>query len=63
MNREEFQRLLVQRGEELYRSMPWRDDTRAYYVLVSELMLQQTQVPRVVPKFEAFIERFPDEQT
>ena len=63
MNRHEFQRLLAQKGEELYRSMPWREDTRAYYVLVSELMLQQTQVPRVVPKFEAFIERFPDERT
>lgn len=43
--------------------MPWRDDTRPYYVLVSELMLQQTQVARVVPKFLAFIERFPDEKT
>lgn len=62
MNRHEFQRLLAQKGEELYRSMPWREDTRAYYVLVSELMLQQTQVPRVVPKFEAFIERFPNER-
>ena len=41
--------------------MPWRDDTRPYYVFVSELMLQQTQVARVIPKFEAFIERFPDE--
>lgn len=41
--------------------MPWRQDTRPYYVLVSELMLQQTQVDRVVPKFEAFIGRFPDE--
>lgn len=63
MESTEFQRLLAQKGEELYRSMPWREDTRPYYVLVSELMLQQTQVPRVVPKFEAFIERFPDEQT
>lgn len=41
--------------------MPWRQDTRPYYVLVSELMLQQTQVDRVIPKFEAFIDRFPDE--
>ena len=58
----EFQRLLAQKGEELYRDMPWREDTRAYYVLVSELMLQQTQVPRVVPKFEAFVAVFPDEK-
>lgn len=62
MENAEFQRLLAQRGEELYRTMPWREDTRPYYVLVSELMLQQTQVPRVVPKFEAFIAAFPDEQ-
>lgn len=41
--------------------MPWRQDTRPYYILVSELMLQQTQVDRVVPKFLAFIARFPDE--
>ena len=61
MNIEEFQRLLRQQGEELYRDMPWRQDTRPYYVLVSELMLQQTQVDRVIPKFEAFIDAFPDE--
>lgn len=42
------------------RSMPWREDPSAYKVLVSELMLQQTQVPRVIPKFEEFIARFPD---
>lgn len=54
--------MLRQRGEELYRDMPWRNDTRPYYVLVSELMLQQTQVDRVIPKFLQFIERFPDEQ-
>lgn len=54
--------MLAQKGEELYRTMPWREDTRPYYVLVSELMLQQTQVPRVVPKFEAFIAVFPDEK-
>lgn len=41
--------------------MPWRDDTRPYHVLVSEMMLQQTQVSRVVPKFDAFIEQFCDE--
>lgn len=57
----EFQRLLRQYGEELYRNMPWRDDTRPYYVLVSELMLQQTQVDRVMPKFEAFINAYPSE--
>ncbi len=55
----EFQETVWQKGRELFREMPWRADTRPYYVMVSEIMLQQTQVDRVVPKFEAFIERFP----
>lgn len=61
MDYDEFQRHIRQKGEELYRDMPWRRDVRPYYILVSELMLQQTQVDRVVPKFEAFIARFPRE--
>lgn len=60
---EEFKKLLLEKGDELYRLMPWREDTRPYYVLVSELMLQQTQVVRVMPKFETFIARFPDVST
>lgn len=38
--------------------MPWRDHTDPYSVLVSELMLQQTQVDRVRPKFAAFMAAF-----
>jgi len=60
MNTTDFQELVWDRGRELYRDMPWRRDTRPYYVLVSEIMLQQTQVERVIPKFEAFIATFPD---
>ncbi len=63
MTDDEFRRFLSQMGEELYRDMPWRADTRPYYVLVSELMLQQTQVDRVIPKFAAFVEAFPDERS
>lgn len=59
---EEFREYLEEKGRELYRDMPWRQDTRPYYVLVSELMLQQTQVERVIPKFQAFIAAFPDPQ-
>lgn len=40
--------------------LPWRQTTDPYKILVSELMLQQTQVERVIPKYLAFIERFPD---
>ncbi len=39
--------------------LPWRTVRDPYYTLVSEFMLQQTQVDRVVPKFKEFIERFP----
>lgn len=44
------------------RVMPWRASTEPYHVWVSELMLQQTQVERVAPKFLAFIEQFPTPQ-
>lgn len=60
MKPSDFQELIWQKGRELYREMPWRQDTQPYYVLVSELMLQQTQVDRVIPKFLAFTQRFPD---
>ncbi len=43
--------------------LPWRQTTDPYKILVSELMLQQTQVERVIPKYLAFIERFPDTKT
>ena len=63
MINQDFKELVWQQGPELYREMPWRQDTRPYYVLVSELMLQQTQVDRVVPKFKDFIAAFPNEQS
>lgn len=56
----DFASWLYKKTADLYRDMPWRRDTRGYYVLVSELMLQQTQVDRVMPKFEQFIDNFPD---
>ena len=39
--------------------LPWRRRRDPYAVLVSEVMLQQTQVSRVVPRFEAWMERWP----
>lgn len=59
MNVRDFQELIWEKGRELYRDMPWRQNTTPYYVLVSEIMLQQTQVDRVIPKFSEFITRFP----
>jgi len=41
------------------RDLPWRHTREAWPILVAEVMLQQTQAPRVVPKWEAFRTRFP----
>lgn len=42
------------------REFPWRQNTDPYHILVSEIMLQQTQTSRVAGKFKGFLERFPD---
>ncbi|MEO5900926.1 MAG: A/G-specific adenine glycosylase [Ilumatobacteraceae bacterium] len=41
------------------RDLPWRRSRDPWAVLVSEVMLQQTRVPRVIPKWHEFLERFP----
>ena len=41
------------------RDLPWRRTRDPWAVLVSEVMLQQTQATRVIPRWEAFLERFP----
>ncbi|MGA1842703.1 MAG: A/G-specific adenine glycosylase [bacterium] len=42
------------------RDLPWRRTDNPYCILVSEIMLQQTRVDRVIPKYELFIKTFPD---
>src|SRR5512138_1999106 len=42
------------------RDLPWRHTRDPYQIMVSEIMLQQTQVDRVVPKFRVFLELFPN---
>jgi len=41
------------------RDLPWRHTKDPYAILVSEVMLQQTQVERVVPRYLAWLERWP----
>jgi len=41
------------------RDLPWRSTSDPYPILVSEVMSQQTQMSRVVPRFERFMERWP----
>jgi len=42
------------------RRFPWRESRDPYEIMVSEFMLQQTQTERVIPKYEAWLNRFPD---
>jgi A/G-specific adenine glycosylase len=51
---------LLSWGARVRRDLPWRRTRDPWAVLVSELMLQQTQVDRVVGPFEDFLDRFPD---
>src|SRR5213082_453515 len=41
------------------RDLPWRKTDDPYHILVSEIMLQQTQVDRVLPKYAEWLEKFP----
>ncbi|TWT87906.1 A/G-specific adenine glycosylase [Neorhodopirellula pilleata] len=52
---------LVRWFAEHARDLPWRRDPTPYKVWVSEIMCQQTQIANVIPYFERFIKRYPDE--
>ena len=55
----EFQSMILDFYRQEGRSFPWRETRDPYAILVSELMLQQTQTERVVPKYLAWLEAFP----
>lgn len=54
-----FQQRLLAWYSKNGRDLPWRKTSDPYHILVSEVMLQQTQVERVVPKYHEFLERYP----
>ena len=56
----DFQQMVLAHYDQYGRDMPWRNTTDPYQILVSEIMLQQTQVERVKTKFPEFIRAFPD---
>lgn len=56
----QFQKLIYDFYKENRRDFIWRTDINPYRIVVSEVMLQQTQTARVVPKFENWLTRFPD---
>lgn len=59
LERRRFARALLKWYREFGRDLPWRRTSDPYKILVSEVMLQQTQVDRVIPKYHEFLERFP----
>ncbi len=54
-----FRRRLLAWYDRHGRDLPWRRATDPYHILVSEIMLQQTQVDRVLPKYREWLTRFP----
>ncbi len=56
---ERVQRALLSWFDAAGRRLPWRETRDPYAILVSEVMLQQTQVERVIPVYHAFLRRFP----
>ena len=54
-----FAEAVLRWGVPRLRDLPWRRTRNPWAVLVSEVMLQQTQVPRVIPKWQAFMSAFP----
>ncbi len=56
----EFQQMVLSHYDLYGRNLEWRNTTNPYHILVSEIMLQQTQVERVSKKFPEFICAFPD---
>ncbi|MDE2180058.1 MAG: A/G-specific adenine glycosylase [candidate division NC10 bacterium] len=57
--RRKFQQRLLRWYARHRRDLPWRKTSDPYKILVSEVMLQQTQVDRVVPKYKEFLRKYP----
>src|SRR5687767_15483188 len=58
-SRQWFRRRLLEWYRRNGRDLPWRQTRDPYSILVSEMMLQQTQVDRVVPKYHEWLEKYP----
>jgi A/G-specific adenine glycosylase len=60
--RQAFRRRLLKWYRANGRDLPWRNTSDPYHILVSEIMLQQTQVDRVLPKYGEWLEKYPSLQ-
>src|SRR6266513_4396644 len=59
VSRQWFRRRLLEWYRKNGRDLPWRQTRDPYSILVSEVMLQQTQVDRVLPKYHEWLEKYP----
>jgi A/G-specific adenine glycosylase len=57
--KQRFRRNLLAWYRKNGRDLPWRNTDDPYHILVSEIMLQQTQVDRVLPKYHEWLEKYP----
>ena len=57
--RARFRRVLLKWYDQHGRDLPWRTTGDPYHILVSEVMLQQTQVDRVLPKYHEWLAKYP----
>jgi A/G-specific adenine glycosylase len=57
--RQRFRRRLLDWYRRNGRELPWRRTSDPYHILVSEVMLQQTQVDRVLPKYHEWLKKYP----
>lgn len=55
----DFQQIVWNYYKEHKRSLPWRETFDPYKIWLSEIMLQQTQIPRVIKKYELFLQNYP----
>src|ERR1043166_2210779 len=58
-DRRRFRRRLLAWYRKHGRDLPWRNTNDPYHILVSEIMLQQTQVDRVLPKYFEWLDKYP----
>ena len=58
-DRQRFRRRLLEWYRRNGRDLPWRKTSDPYHILVSEVMLQQTQVDRVLPKYVEWLQKYP----
>jgi A/G-specific adenine glycosylase len=59
LSRRRFRRLLLDWYRKHGRALPWRTTDDPYHILVSEVMLQQTQVERVLTKYQPWLDKYP----